>query len=66
MKKKNLYLIAGILAFVVFISYLFDSEPKRIFGISANIWIIRLGWLAMTVSSFGNYFKIKKAEKEIN
>ena len=64
MNKKNLYLFAGILTAIVFVSHLFDSEPKRIFGISASIWIVRLGWLAMSVSSFGNYFKLKKAENK--
>lgn len=66
MNKKNLFLVAGVLASIVFINHLFDSEPKTMFGFSVNVWIIRFAWLAITVSSFGNYFKIKKLEKESN
>jgi hypothetical protein len=60
MNKKNLYLIAGILTGIVFISALLDSEPGSFFG---SIWLFRLGWLVMTISSFTSYYKIQKAEK---
>lgn len=60
MKKKNLYLIAGTLTGIVFISSLLDPEPGSLFG---SVWLFRLGWLLMSIPSFVNYFKIKKAEK---
>jgi len=59
--KKNLCLIAGILTGIVFISSLLDSEPGSLFG---SIWLFRLGWLIMTISSFMTYRNIKKLEKE--
>jgi hypothetical protein len=59
--KKNLCLIAGILTGIVFISSLLDSEPGSLFG---SIWLFRLGWLIMTISSFMTYRNIKKSEKE--
>lgn len=63
MNKKNLYLIAGILTGIVFISSLLDSEPGSLFG---SIWLFRLGWLVMTISSFMSYRKIKESEKASN
>jgi hypothetical protein len=59
--KKNLCLIAGILTGIVFISSLLDSEPGSLFG---SIWLFRLGWLIMTISSFMTYRNMKKSEKE--
>ena len=59
--KKTLFLISGILTGIVFISSIFDSEPGSLFG---SIWLFRLGWLIMTVSSFASYYNIKKSEKE--
>ncbi len=59
--KKNLCLISGILTGIVFISSLLDSEPGSLFG---SIWLFRLGWLIMTISSFMTYRNIKKSEKE--
>lgn len=64
MNKKNLFLIAGIASIIIFIGYLGESEPITIFGLSINIWIVRLAWLLITISNFLNYFKIKKSEKE--
>lgn len=63
MKKKNLYLIAGILTGTVFISSILDAEPGSLFG---SVWLFRLGWLVMTISSFWSYFSIKKSEKKPN
>ena len=63
MTKKNLYLIAGILTGIVFVSSIFDSEPGSLFG---SIWLFRLGWLIMTVSSFMSYYRIKQSGKESN
>lgn len=59
--KKILSLISGILTGIVFISSIFDSKPSSLFG---SMWIFRLGWLLMTVSSFAIYYNIKKSEKE--
>jgi|TARA_B110000967_G_C18353009_1_gene302220 hypothetical protein len=59
--KKKICLIAGILTGIVFISSLLDSEPGSLFG---SIWLFRLGWLIMTISSFMTYRNIKKSEKE--
>ena len=61
--KKTLCLISGILTGIVFISSIFDSEPGSLFG---SIWLFRLGWLVMTVSSFTSYFNIRKSEKGSN
>ena len=58
--KKTLSLISGILAGIVFISSIFDSEPGSLLG---SIWLFRLGWLIMTVSSFAIYYDTKKSEK---
>lgn len=63
MTKKNLYLIAGTLTGIVFISSLFDAEPGSLFG---SIWLFRLGWLIMTISSFMSYYKIRRFEKNAN
>ncbi len=59
--KKTLFLISGILTGIVFISSIFDAEPGTFFG---SIWLFRLGWLVMTVSSFANYYNIIKSEKK--
>lgn len=59
--KKNLCLISGILTGIVFISSLLDSEPGSLFG---SIWLFRLGFLIMTISSFMTYRNVKKSEKE--
>ncbi len=64
MNNKNLFLIAGILTSLVFIGYLAESEPHKMFGYLINIWIVRAVWLIITVSNFTNYFKLKKAEKK--
>ena len=61
--KKTLFLISGILTGIVFISSMLDSEPGSLFG---SIWLFRLGWLVMTVSSFTSYYNIIKSEKESN
>ncbi len=63
MNKKNLYLIAGTLSGIVFVSSLLDAEPGAILG---SIWLFRLGWLIMTASAFISYFNLKKSEKEAN
>lgn len=64
MKKKNPYLIVGILTFLVFIGYLTETEPHSLFGFAINIWIIRLVWLIVAVSNFANYFKLRKEKDE--
>lgn len=63
MSRKNLFLIAGILALLVFVGYLSESGPHKLFGYSINIWIVRLAWLLITISNFANYFKLKNEEK---
>lgn len=57
--KKILCLISGILTGIVFISSILDSEPGSLFG---SIWLFRLGWLIMSVSSFISYYNIKKSK----
>ena len=64
MNNKNLYLFAGILTFLVFIGYLSEPYPHKIFGYSINIWIVRLAWLLMTISNFSIYIKMKKSENK--
>lgn len=62
-KKKILFLMSGILTGIVFIASIFDAKPGSIFG---SIWLFRLGWLIMTISSFWNYFNIRKSENNSN
>lgn len=57
--KKILFLLAGILTGIVFISSLLDSEPGSLIG---SIWLFRIGWLVMSFSSFLSYYNIKKSE----
>ncbi len=64
MNNKILFLIAGIITSLVFIGYLGESEPHKLFGYSINIWIVRLAWLIITISNFANYFKLKKIKKK--
>lgn len=59
--KKTLFLISGILTAVVFISSILDAEPGSLLG---SIWLFRLGWLIMTVSSFTSYYNLRKTEKK--
>jgi len=66
MNKKNVFLIGGILAALVFTGFLAESEPQTFFGFSVNIWVYRIAWLIVTTSMFANYFKMKKSEKESN
>lgn len=55
--------MSGILTGIVFISTILDAQPGSLFG---SIWLFRLGWLILTISSFINYYNIKKTEKESN
>ena len=64
MNHKTLFLIFGIISFLVFIGYLSEPGPHTMFGYAINIWIVRLAWLIIAVSNFANYFKLKKTEKE--
>ena len=63
MNRKNLFLIAGILTFLVFVGYLSEPGPHKLFGFSINIWIVRLAWLLIAISNFVNYFRLKSKEK---
>lgn len=62
MNGKNIHLTLAILASLVFIGYLSESE-HYMFGYSINMWIVRIIWLIIAVNSFIQYFKIKKKEK---
>lgn len=62
-QKKTLFLLSGFLTAIVFISSILDAQPGSIFG---SIWLFRLGWLIMTISSFTSYYNIKKSENESN
>jgi hypothetical protein len=57
--KKIVFLISGILTGIVFISSLLDSEPGSLLG---SVWLFRIGWLIMSISSFLSYYNIKKSE----
>ena len=61
--KKTLFLIAGTLTGIVFISSLLDSNSGSLFG---SVWLFRLGWLIMSISSFFSYYNLKKSEKKSN
>jgi hypothetical protein len=63
MNRKNLFLIGGILALILFIGYLSESGPVDLLGFSINIWIIRVAWLFIAITNFNNYQKIRRAEK---
>lgn len=63
MNKKNLFLIAGILSFLVFVGYLSEPGPHNLFGFKINIWIVRIAWLFIAISNFANYFKFKNTNK---
>jgi hypothetical protein len=63
MNRKNLFLIGGVLALVLFIGYLGESGPVDLLGFTVNIWIIRLAWLFIAIANFNNYQKIRRAEK---
>lgn len=66
MNKKTLYLITGILGLVVFIGYLGEPGPKKLLGLSLNIWVFRLGWLLVCVVNLRNYWKIRQSEQQSN
>lgn len=59
--KKTLYLISGILSIIIFIISMLDSEPGTLFG---SIWLFRLGWLMLALSSFAAYYYLIKSEKD--
>ena len=61
--NKNLHLFGSILAFLVFIGYLSETEPHNMFGFAINIWIVRLAWLIIFIFNFKTYLNAKKAEK---
>ncbi|MFK8165543.1 MAG: hypothetical protein AB8H12_24055 [Lewinella sp.] len=63
MKKRNLFLIAGVLALISFIGYMGETEPQDMFGFELNIWFHRIAWLIITIGFLGNYFKMRKLEK---
>ncbi len=65
MNNKKFCLILGILGTLLFLGYLGEPEHSM-FGFSINIWIVRIAWLIIAVTNFINYFKMKKAEKELN
>ena len=52
--------MAGTLTGIVFISSLLDSSSSTLFG---SVWLFRLGWLTMSISSFISYANLKKSEK---
>jgi len=58
--KKTLFLTSGILTGIIFIGSILDKNPETLFG---SVWIFRLGWLLMTITSFISYFKLKKESK---
>jgi hypothetical protein len=63
MKKKNIFLIAGILSLLVFVGFLSETEAKMLLGFSVSIWFYRIAWLLLTVSFLSTYFKMRKSEK---
>ena len=63
MNKKVLFLITAILASIVFISSLFDSDPGTLLG---SVLVFRIGWLIMALAAFLNYSRLKKNENKSN
>ena len=61
MNKKTLFLITAILASIIFVSSLLDSDPGTLLG---SVWIFRFGWLIMALAAFLNYNRLKKSEKK--
>jgi hypothetical protein len=64
MNKKIIYLISGILAFLVLVGFMTESEPQDLFGISVNIWVFRVAWLFLAYFFLSNYMKLKREEKK--
>ncbi len=66
MRGKNGVLVMGILASLLFLGFLGESGPHNIFGLSINIWFVRLAWLAVAVFNISKYMKIRKSEQKSN
>lgn len=62
MKKKNVFLVVAIVSLLVFISYMTETGPKKLFGYSASIWVFRLGWLFIAASNFYRYYQLRKED----
>lgn len=60
MIKKWFYLIASVMALLVFIGFMTEKGPIDMFGYALNIWVYRLAWLLISISFFTRYFKLKK------
>lgn len=61
--KKTLFLMSGTLTGIVFVSSMLDANSGSFFG---SVWLFRLGWLLMSISSLISYYNIKKSEKGKN
>lgn len=59
--KKTLFLMAGILSGIVFISSMIDDAPGALLG---SVWFFRFGWFIMSASAFFSYYNLRKAEKK--
>jgi len=64
MKTINVSLITGILALIVFIGFMGETDAKPLFGFSVNIWVYRLAWLFIAITFLTKYFRMKQSEKE--
>ena len=63
MKRRHLFLVAGILAFTSFIGYLGETKDQELFGFSLNIWVHRIAWLIAGFGFLGYYINLWKQEK---
>lgn len=63
MMNKNINLSVGVLALIVLISYFRDSESVEAFGLSINVWVLRLVWLFIALVNFITYFKKMKESR---
>lgn len=61
-----MYLIAGIIAAVVFIGFIGETEPKTILGFTINVWFFKMAWLLLAISFLNNYYKLMKEERNIS
>ncbi|AXT19968.1 hypothetical protein D7030_02265 [Flavobacteriaceae bacterium AU392] len=60
MKKVTSLLLAFVALAVLVFSFITNQETAQIFGISLNVWLYRLIWVAVGVISFLDYKKSSK------
>jgi uncharacterized membrane protein HdeD (DUF308 family) len=63
MSDKNLYLIFGIIAMVLFTGAFYEPQ-NSFFGVSVKPWFLGLLWLVVAIFNFSRYFKLKKDQND--